>query len=682
RCSRTTSRRTARSASRQRCARTSDAMSSRPASGGAHRTSPRGALVLGTAGHIDHGKTALVRALTGVDCDRLPEEKRRGITIELGFAPLDLGEDVGRLSVVDVPGHERFVRTMVAGAAGIDFVLLVVAADEGVMPQTREHFEICRLLGVKQGLVVLTKTDLVDDEFLELVNLDIIELVEDSFLENAPVIPVSSKTGSGIDRLRSTLAEIISSTPVRKNRLVTRLPIDRVFTVKGFGAVVTGTLATGSIETGQEMDLLPIGVRVRVRGIQTYGSDVKSAHSGQRTAVNLVGVDHSGIKRGMILAEADSLGLTQIFDAEVEVLKDAKRPLKTRQRVRVHIGTVETFARVQVLNDPAEVKPGDTDLVQFRLEHPISIVPDERFIVRQYSPQMTIAGGRVVDGNAPKHHKRNFDEVRRYLTDLIESGSDSAKLKIILENIGKGGSSFERLQMQTGWQKQILEEALRENIAQKAVIPSENYYVARTPFDRFKSQILDEVERHHLQEPLSRGMLRETLREKTSSHIPIEVFKTALNSLNDSGDIRAEQDIVCSGEHSRELSNDENLVRQNLIRNYADFGLTVPPLENALAEAIRETQVSMADARKIFQLLLDSNELIKVSDEMYFNRKAIDKLSQDLKKYADQNSTDRLIGVAEFKDLAGVSRKYAIPLLEYFDAEKLTRRAGDKRLIM
>src|SRR5205085_781561 len=334
-------------------------------------------VIVGTAGHIDHGKTTLVRALTGVDADRLPEEKRRGITIDLGFAELDLG-DV-RVGFVDVPGHERFVKNMLAGAHGVDLVALVIAADEGVMPQTREHFDICRLLGVRSGLVVLTKTDTVDAELLELVRGEAEELVAGSFLEGAPVVAASARTGAGVEELKARLREAALAAPARDSDTVTRLPVDRSFTMRGFGAVVTGTLVAGEINEGQELELLPAGERVRVRGVQVHGSAVKAATAGQRTAVNLGGVEASGVVRGMVLAPAGRLAATQIMDARVSVLKDVPRPLKTRQRVRVHHGTAEVLARVVVLEGPGEVAPGASGLAQLRLESPIVALPGDRF---------------------------------------------------------------------------------------------------------------------------------------------------------------------------------------------------------------------------------------------------------------------------------------------------------------
>jgi len=635
-------------------------------------------IIVGTAGHIDHGKTALVKALTGVDADRFPEEKQRGITIDIGFAELDLG-DV-RIGFVDVPGHERFVKNMLAGASGIDVVMLAVAADEGVMPQTREHFEICRLLETRNGLIVLTKKDLVDEELLELVNLDVAELVENSFLQNAPVISVSAKTGEGIDELKEALKEIALKIPARKNETIARLPIDRAFTVKGFGAVVTGTLATGEIAESAEMEVLPDAKKVRVRGIQTHGRSVKTAHSGQRTAVNLAGINHDEIERGMVLAEKDVLRATQIFDAEIEVLRDAKRALKTRQRVRVHIGTIEALARVQVLNEAGEIKQGEKDFVQLRLEIPVVCVPDERFILRQYSPPMTIAGGRVLDNSAVKHRRKDAEAVRKYLQDLTEA--DHAKrIKIYLETANEHGLTLKDLKARAAWRSEILKRAIAENLEKKAVIAAESFFIARTPFDNLKARTLSEIEDFHRKEPLARGILRETLREKIFARLPLEIFKAVLSSLEADKKVASEKDFVRDAAHNLELSGEDKALHERLAAIYRTAKLEVPKLEDALAEAMRGTKADKNHARKIFQLLLNAGEVVRITDEFYFPRAEIDSLIAKLKNFAD-NSADRLIDVAEFKTIAGISRKYAIPLLEYFDRERVTRRAGDKRLIL
>jgi len=639
-------------------------------------------IIVGTAGHIDHGKTALVKALTGVDADRFPEEKLRGITIDIGFAELNLGEI--NIGFVDVPGHEKFVKNMLAGASGIDLVALVIAADAGVMPQTREHFEICRLLETKSGLIILTKTDLIDEELFELVKLEAAELVENSFLENAPVIAVSAKTGDGIAELKEILQKLALKIPKRKNETVARLPVDRSFSVKGFGAVVTGTLISGEISEASEMEILPIGKKVRVRGLQAHGKSVKTVRAGQRAAINLGGIEKAELERGMILTAANVLRPTQIFDAQIEVLKDAKRSLKSRQRVRVHIGTLEALARVQVLNEANEIAQGDTDFVQLRLEIPVAAISGERFIIRSYSPQITIAGGKILDALTIKHRRKDIDEVRKHLTNLIkaEAENDKAKqIKLFLETANEKGLTATDLQARTGWLDEILKKAIAENVEKGAIVKADNFYIARTPFENLKAKTLAEIEGYHRREPLTKGILRETLREKIFAHLAPDIFKTTLIHLEQDEKIYAEKDFVRASSHKQELSADEIKVRERLSEIYTKAKLEVATLENVLNESIESTKLTREHARKIFQLLLNSGEIVKVTEDFYFSKKTIAELIDKIKKFSSKSS-DRLIDVAAFKDMAGVSRKYAIPLLEYFDREKLTRRAGDKRLIL
>ncbi|MGI9056503.1 MAG: selenocysteine-specific translation elongation factor, partial [Pyrinomonadaceae bacterium] len=552
--------------------------------------------------------------------------------------------------------------------------------DEGVMPQTREHFEICRLLETKTGLVVLTKKDLVDAELLELVEMETAELVENSFLENTPVISVSAKTGEGIEELITALKKLAKEIPERKNEMIARLPIDRSFTIKGFGAVVTGTLATGEIAEGGEMELLPVGKNVRVRGVQTYGKSVKTANAGQRTAVNLGGIDHTEIERGMVLAEKDILRPTQIFDAEIEVLKEVKRALKSRQRVRVHIGTIEALARVQVLNNKNEINRGEKDFVQIRLEIPVVCVPNERFIVRQYSPQMTIAGGRVLDNSADKHKRKDIGNTRKYLQNLVEADKPQ-QIKFYLETAGESGLTFKDLQTRSGWRREFLQTAIKENLEKKSIIKAENFFIVSTPFENLKSKTLTEIESFHKKEPLSKGILRETLREKIYTHLPPEIFRSVLTNLENEKKIVSEKDFVRAVAHNLELSGDEKILREKFSAIYKNAKLEVPKLEDALRESLNGTKTDKNHARKIFQLLLNSGEIVKVTDEFYFSREAINDLINQMRGFADKTK-DRLIDVPAFKDLAGISRKYAIPLLEYFDREKITRRAGDKRLIL
>ena len=639
-------------------------------------------LIIGTAGHIDHGKTALVKALTGVDADRLPEEKKRGITIDIGFAELDLG--AVRIGFVDVPGHERFVKNMLAGASGIDLVALVVAADAGVMPQTREHYEICRLLEIKSGLIVLTKIDLVDEELLELVRLEVAELVENSFLENAPVIAASARTGSGIAELKDILRDLALEIPARKNEIVSFLPIDRAFSVKGFGAVVTGTLVSGEINEADELDVLPLGRRVRVRGLQTHGKSAKTVRAGQRAAVNLGGIEHTEMTRGMVLCAKDALRPAQIFDAEIEVLKDAKKGLKSRQRVRVHIGTIEALARVQVLNEANEIAPGEKDFVQLRLETFVVTIPNERFIIRSYSPQMTIAGGRVLDNSVNKHRRKDVENIRKRLKNHVEAEkqNDRAKqLKLFLETSEERGATRKDLQARTGWRDELLRKMIVENVEKKSIVEAESFYIARTPFENLKTKTLSEIENHHRREPLAKGILRETLREKIFAQLAPEIFKITLVHLEKENKIVAEKDSIRLAAHNLELSAEEELLREKLRKIYKNAKLEVPKLEDALNDSVGGTKSDKTHARKIFQLLINSGELVKISDEFYFANSEIESLTVKMREFASKTA-DRLIDVAKFKDIAGISRKYAIPLLEFFDREKITRRAGDKRLIL
>ncbi len=639
-------------------------------------------IIIGTAGHIDHGKTALVKALTGIDADRLPEEKKRGITIDLGFAELDLGEV--RIGFVDVPGHERFVKNMLAGAHGIDLVALVIAADEGVMPQTREHFDICRLLETKTGLIVLTKQDLVDEELLEMVKLDAAELVQNSFLENAPMMVVSAKTGAGIEVLKATLKALALKIPNRKNETVARLPIDRSFSVKGFGAVVTGTLVAGEIKIGDEMELMPIGKKVRVRGVQTHGKTVESAHAGQRTAINLGSIEHAEVERGQMLAPISSLHPTQIFDAEIEVLPEARKPLKSRARVRVHLGTLEALARVQVLENSGEILQGEKGFAQFRLEAPVVAIAQERFIVRSYSPSITIAGGKVLDGLAVKHRRKDLAQIKMRLEKLAEAQKTDDKptqLKLFLETAGEFGLRLKDLQARTGWIDSILHEILQEVLQKKSVIEAAGIYLSRNFFENLATKTLKSIAEHHRAEPLSRGILRETLREKVFAKLTPELFKKTLQTLAERGEILAEKEIVRAASYSQALSPNNKQILEKLKNIYAQARLEVPSLEMALSQVIIGTKSSKNEARKIFQLLLETGEILKVTEDLYFSRESLTELIEKLKTFPGKG-TDNLIDVPTFKDLAGISRKYAIPLLEYFDREKITRRAGDKRLIL
>ena len=634
-------------------------------------------LIVGTAGHIDHGKSALVRALTGTDPDRLPEEKRRGITIDLGFADLEL--DDLRIGFVDVPGHERFVKNMLAGAHGIDLLALVIAADEGVMPQTREHFDICRLLGVRNGLVVITKTDLVDEEMLALVEDDARGLIAGSFLEEAPLVSVSSRTGAGLDQLKSQLIELGKRVPPRSTDFTTRLPIDRAFSMKGFGAVVTGTLISGQIKEGDELELLPLNVNVRVRGLQVHNKSVREAHAGQRTAVNLAGIDTSQIERGMVLAPAGRLRPTQIVDVWIDVLPDAARAVRSRSRVRFHIGATEVLGRVRVL-EGSQIEPGSAGLAQLRLEAPVVAVHGDRFILRSYSPAETIAGGVIVDPFATKHRGRELEHVVQLLR-LLMNEQRTTKFEGFVRASGVRGLRLADLAAATGWTNQVLANVAIAVEKTGSVVEVGGLYIARDSFDRLSAALLTELERHHKREPLARGMLRETLREKVFTHSAPELFSGVIAQLEGKGKVVSEKDIVRSSTHSVGLSDQDMVLSKRIEQIYLGAGVEAPSLDDAMTKA-NVPAAQRAQARKLLQLLLDDRKLVRIQGDMFMHSQVVQDLKTKLHTYASQHEPDRLIDVPTFKDLAGVSRKYAIPLLEYFDREQVTRRAGDKRLIL
>src|SRR5690349_4477819 len=613
-------------------------------------------LIVGTAGHIDHGKSALVRALTGTDPDRLPEEKRRGITIDLGFADVEIGNL--KLGFVDVPGHERFVKNMLAGAHGIDLLALVIAADEGVMPQTREHFDICRLLGVQNGLIVITKKDLVEAELLPLVEDEVRSLVAGSFLAEAPVVAVSAKTGDGLDDLKLHLTAVAARVPARSTDFITRLPIDRAFSMKGFGAVVTGTLIAGQISEGDELELLPPGIKVRVRGLQVHGHAVKQAHGGQRTAVNVAGIDTAQIERGMVLAPPGRLRPTQILDVWIDVLPGAPRPVRTRSRVRFHIGATEVLGRVTVLDGSSEIPSGRGALAQLRLEAPVVALHEDRFVLRSYSPAETI-------------------EVLQALINRDRA----TKFAGLVRAARKHGIRSADIAAATGWTNEVFAQVAAAATKQGATIDAGGVYLANESFDQLSRDVVAELDRFHKREPLARGMLRETLREKLFARALPEVFSAVIGRLEVKGEVTSEKDVIRLSSHRVDLTDQDAKLSEQIEKIYLDSGVEAPSLDEAMTRAhVAPTQ--RAQARKILQLLIDGRKLIRVHGDMFMHAKAIEDLKKKLLDYGAQHEPDRLIDVPTFKNLAGVSRKYAIPLLEYFDREQLTRRAGDKRLIL
>ncbi len=627
-------------------------------------------VVLGTAGHIDHGKTALVKALTGIDTDRLKEEKARGITIELGFAHLEL-PDGTMVGIVDVPGHERFVKNMVAGASGIDLVLMVVAADEGVMPQTVEHLHICRLLGVRAGLVALTKVDLVDEEWLELVKEDVAELVKGSFLEGAEVVPTSVVTGEGLEDLVQAIARVVKALPGARREGPLRLPVDRVFVMKGFGTVVTGTAVGGVLNLGEEVVVYPGGAKGRVRGIQVHGKPRQQAVGGQRTAMNIQGISRQEVKRGDVLAPPDTLEPSLWLDVELELLGSA-RELKHRAPVRVHVGTAEVMARVHLLTSEA-LAPGASALCQLRLEEPVAVMAGDHFVLRSYSPVTTIGGGRILHPH-PGRRKRNRPEVMEELSTLA-TGSLADRLLIHARATGAGGLRMNQMIRLTGADEGQVTAAISELASQGGLVvmdPEEKWVVAASVLEELAQRMLKALEDYHRTHPLRLGMPKQQLVSSLGEELEPRVFTYLLETLTSSGRIVQSKAEVRLATHQVALKGEAGRLKSELEETFARAGRT-PPTFREIAEGRDEALV-----REVVELMVSEGTLVKVKEGLYFHHQALSELKQLLVDYLTEHGE---IGAAEYKELTGLTRKYLIPLLEYFDAARVTMRIGDKRVL-
>ena len=629
-------------------------------------------VIVGTAGHIDHGKSALVEALTGTHPDRLEEEKRRGITIDLGFAFLDL-EGV-RLGFVDVPGHEKFVRNMLAGVGGIDLVLLVIAADESIKPQTREHFDICRLLEIPRGLIALTKSDLVDPDVLGLVRLEVEEFVRGSFLEGAPIVEVSAKTGQGLDELKRQLSQVALGAPEKDLSRHFRLPIDRAFTMKGFGTVVTGTLVSGTIAPEQEVELFPGRKRARVRGLHSGGKAVDRAEAGQRTAVNLAGIELEDVHRGMVIAAPELFSATQRLDARITLLASAKT-MKNRARVHFHQGTSETITEVLLL-DREKLAPGESAFAQLRLRDPILALPGDRFILRQFSPVITIGGGVVVDPLASRH--RNSDpRTIPFLEELARN--DREGVLAALAQAEPRGLDLAQIVARTGWLESEVRQAARRvaDAGRVRIISDQPFVIAScNAVTECIDRLRKEIEKFHASNPLVPGIAKEELRGRAAAGVRVELFRSALEELVTAKQISIAGDLVQRAGREIALLPDEVRAKEQIVREFEQAGLKAPPILEVLAKL----KVEPKRAQKLLQLLLREKVLVKVTEDLLFHRNAVAQLKELLAGYKLKHGQH--LPVLAFKELAGVTRKYAIPLLEYLDRERLTRRVGDERVIL
>jgi selenocysteine-specific elongation factor len=626
-------------------------------------------VVVGTAGHIDHGKTSLVKALTGTDTDRLPEEKARGITIDLGFAFLE--EQGVTIEIVDVPGHERFVKNMLAGVGGIDLAMLVIAADEGVMPQTREHLAICSLLRIRGGLVVLTKTDMAEADWLELVREDVGALVRGSFLDGAPVVAVSSRTGEGIAELRRTLGTLAAAVPARAADQLARLPMDRVFTIKGFGTVVTGTLMTGALAVDDRVEVVPRGVQAKIRGLQTHGQPVARALAGQRTAVNLQGLERSAVQRGDVIGVAGSLVSSSMVDATLELLEDAPRPLKSRDRVRFHTGTSEIMARVLVL-DRAELEPGGRALARFRLEAPLVALPGDRFVIRSYSPVVTIGGGTLLDIDPPRF-KRKTPALVAHLA-LLQGGSADEVLEEHVRQAGAGGVRTAALNARVPFGPARVRALLQQlQTAKRVVVVDRDWFVHADSLGRLRDLTRAALDQFHRAHPLRPGMSREELRGRVGA--PDErVFAYLLGALETEGTARAERDKVRLAAHEVRLSSEQERIVARVAEEFRAAVAAPPSPEEALGRA----GVTGDEEHELFQVLLQAGTLVRVKESLFFHAAALEDIQTRLVAMLHERKE---IGPGDIKDLLGISRKYAIPLLEFFDSRRITARVGERRVL-
>lgn len=628
-------------------------------------------VIIGTAGHIDHGKTALVRALTGTDTDRLAEEKRRGITIELGFAHLDLDGPQGpvRLGFVDVPGHERFVHNMLAGVCGIDMVLFVISAQDSVKPQTREHFAICRLLQVRRGIIVLTKCDLVDEVTLQVVRMEVEELVQDSFLDasHTPIIAVSAKTGQGLEELKRGMANMAAETAQKDVHAAFRLPIDRVFSMKGFGTVVTGTLVSGQIRKEQDIEVLPLGRKVRVRGVQVHGESVETASAGQRTALNLAGVSQEEIERGMTLAELGLLQPAERLDVRLTLSPDAP-DLKTRARVHLHLFTAERVARIH-LYEGEILRAGQSAWAQLRLTEPVPVAPGDRFIVRQFSPVITVGGGQVVDVNPVRRMKAL---ARVAMLNELNDGDDFCRLRILTTRRDKRGCRRRDAVHETGWTAKRLQRAIDAGMRAKEILCFEDVLVAAPVFDRLTRELFYTVKAFQKANPLSGGISKQEL--LTKSGLDRELFHGGMTTLLSANRIAVTNEQVHLPGYRVVMQEDEAQSKAQIEEAFAQAGIKVP----ALKEVLAGVSIDLARSQKIVTLLLREKVLVKVSDDLVFHHTTLERLKRQV---VELKAESPRMDVARFKESFGLSRKYAIPLLEYLDREQVTRRAGDDRII-
>lgn len=630
-------------------------------------------LIIGTAGHVDHGKTTLIKALTGHDTDRLDEEKERGVSIDLGFSSLKLTDDL-QVGIIDVPGHEKFIKNMLAGAGGVDVGLLVIAADEAVMPQTKEHLAILDLLGVERGLIAVTKADLVDDEWLELVVEEVKEQVSDTFLAEAPVVTVSGKTGEGLDRLKQKIAKVAEEVPNKDKTGNVYFPIDRVFTLSGHGTVVTGTLIKGTIETGDQLEIFPSKLEARVRSLQVHGSEVETAYPGQRVGINLANLDTEDIDRGDVLATKNSLTNTDYLDARLDMLETAPMILNHGDRIRLHLGAKEVIGRVYML-DNEELLPGESGLVQLRLEDTIVANFKEKYVLRQYSPMTTIGGGEILEPNPDYHHKFETEVISDL--KIKESGTSIERIKLALESVAEEPLTIEDLVTETSLARGQLCNKLEDMKNKGEVIEfdtgKKSRWLAKSSYNKLKEEALKELKKYHENYYLRSGLNKEELRTKLSIDLAATEYDILIEDLEEAEKLEVESAKVSLVDFEIELTSREQELKQEIMDRMLDDEFSPPEREEIISDYSEKDLAS-----ELFDLLVEREKLIKADGDIYFHSDAVEEAAEMLVDYLEENGD---IELAQFRDLLGSSRKYTLALLKYFDRTGVTVRKGDKRLL-
>ncbi|MDD2852846.1 MAG: selenocysteine-specific translation elongation factor [Desulfuromonadaceae bacterium] len=630
-------------------------------------------LILGTAGHIDHGKTLLVKALTGVDTDRLPEEKSRGITIELGFASMLLAGDI-QLGIVDVPGHERFVRAMVAGVGGMDMVMLVIAADEGVMPQTREHLDICRLLGVKQGLVVLTKSDLVDPEWLGLVTEEVRDFVAGSFLEGATIVPVSARSGIGIDLLKEELRTLAGRVDQKRSDGAFRLPVDRAFTVAGFGTVVTGTLLSGQVRVGDEVELFPSGICTKIRGIQVHGGKAEVGYAGQRLALNLQGVDNNQTQRGDVVAPRGLYRATRAVDVEINCLKSAPRPLKHRSTLRLHSATYEVSAQV-ILLDRMTLEPGESAFAQLRLATPVLLLNGDPFVLRSYSPSQTVGGGTILDPSPPRRRRRSAEALA--LLEAMALGDEPEMVERLVASSLLSGISFQNLILRSGLSAKRLDAALSLPLSSGRIIQmvrDPRIFLGRDSFHNLCEILRNRIKTYLAINPIKEGISREELKTRIPARSDGRFFGQCLQYLENEKRVVADRDQVRLPDRAGGAVESNVDVQQKLEDILAGGGAEPPTVKELCEQLALPEKIAIEH----LSLLVRQGRAVKVKNDLFYAPAPLQAISETMVAYLREKGE---ITPAEFREITGLSRKFMIPVLEYFDSLRITVRAGDKRFL-